>query len=636
MKKFLIFLVLTFALTASACAEDATITLADGNVTVTPATDDVRVEGSVVTLRDKGTYTLTGELIDGQIIVDAGGKDEVTLILNGVRVANAAGPALTVENAKLTTLVLAEGTENALISGEAVEDVLSGGADPAQEGGAIHARDDLRVEGTGSLFVGGYLNNGIHTSNDLTLAGGNLTVEAVNHGVKGKNSVTIEGGTLTVRAGKDGVTADDEEGDVTVSGGEVTIVCAGDGISAEDALTVSGGTLNLTAGGGSAGVTYPEADAWGGWLGGHGPDFGETDEDGGVSTKGLKSGASLTITGGEITIDAADDAVHTNGDLRVEGGMLTLSSGDDGLHADASLTVADGSINVLASYEAMEANQLLIEGGELDLTSADDGLNAYGGSGFGGLGSGMRGGMHGPGGIGGDMRGTDGMGRGGKGARGGLTLPDGASADGTAPTLPDSTAPAKPDNNDSLTPPDGTIPEGATPDITAPTLPDSTAELPMPTLRVTGGTIHVNAEGDGLDSNGDILIEGGDIVVDGPLRSGNGAIDAGTESGGQCVISGGTVLAIGAAGMSESFDGSSTQCSFAVTVRGEAGSELVVSDSAGNELCRHTALKAFSSAVFSCPALAQGETYAVSVDGESVSVEQNAVSVGSSGGPWRR
>ena len=590
MKKIVaIIFCLTMALLCASCAlaEDETIqiVLSSSGITAGDA-KGVSVDGSTVTIRGKGTYVLSGELEGGQIIVDAGGKDEVTLILNGVSVVNASAPALKVEKAKLTVLRLAAGTENKFISGEPV-DVKTTPADEAAEGGAIHVRDSLRIEGDGALTVGGYLNNGIHTSKHLTILGGSIAVEAVNHGIKGKDSVLIEAGVITVTSGKDGVNSDDTTGEgygvVTIRGGALTIDAAGDGIQAETLLDISGGTLNIVSGGGSADVKYDEPDDWGGWRGGRGMDFGRgpgssrgpgfdfgEDVDDSVSTKGIKSGAALTISGGVITVDAKDDAVHANGDIVISGGELTISTGDDGIHADDSLTVEDGVINILASYEGMEANQILIAGGVIDIVSADDGLNAYGGE---------------------DMFGFGGFG--GFGGRGGRGM-NGRGEPQSSGTAED-----------------------------------------MPLLRITGGVVHVNAGGDGLDSNGNIIVEGGEVIVDGPLLSMNGAIDVGSENGGVCEVHGGTVLAIGAAGMAETFGNTSTQCAFHVAMQGvSAGDEIVITDSEGRELMRHTALKACSSIVFTSPDLTLGETYTVTAGGRSTTVTLDSISTGEQSMRW--
>ena len=105
------------------------------------------------------------------------------------------------------------------------------------------------------------------------------------------------------------------------------------------------------------------------------------------SCKGMKAAGEIVINGGVITVDSADDTIHSDSSITVNGGTLTLKSGDDGIHADETLTVSDGIINVTQSYEGLEAPVLNIAGGTISVKAEDDGLNAAGGrdaSGFGG------------------------------------------------------------------------------------------------------------------------------------------------------------------------------------------------------------------------------------------------------------
>ena len=653
----------------TACAEQqvragtadmrGTVIRLDGDMSVLPL--GVRAEGNTVTVEKAGTYWFTGELEDGQIVVDAGGKDQVTLILDGVSVKNGTQPAIYVKKAGLTTLVLPEGSISRVQSGETA--ALDGSAiDPDAQGGAIHAKDDLAIEGDGELFVGGYINNGIHTSNNLTISGGKLTVEAVNNGIKGKDSVTIAGGEITVRCGGDGVTSNDTTGEgygvVTVTGGSLNVQSAQDGVQAETLLEITGGDVDVIAGGGSANAPAHSQDEWGfgGGFGNRGEGFGGVgrggfgvggrgnagggrgfggrgfsqdvdganppedisipdgmnppenmempdgmnppegmdmpgganppvsmevpddmsnpgrtgergafdptnnsgdglmpeasgqEEEASSGSKGLKSGTLLRILGGTVTVDASDDAVHSNGSIEMTDGTLTLSTGDDGMHADESLTIGGGTINILTSYEGIEANQIAISGGTIDVMATDDGLNANGGQVFWGR----------------------------RGPAGWDEQEDGA----------------------------------------------------MPNLVITGGTLHVNAQGDGLDSNGNILVKGGVIVVDGPSTGGNGALDAGTEAGGTCEVHGGTVLAIGSSGMAETFDEHSTQVSFQYdfTQTIPAGSEITVALEDGTVLFEHISEKEFASVVFSCPELEQGNAVILTAGDQRAEVTLEGIS----------
>lgn len=598
MKKWIISMmaVATLLLAGSALA-DGSITLSPDGSTSTDAS--VRIDGQTVTITQAGTYQIAGTLGDGALIVESAENAKITLVLGGVSIKNSTGAAIQISTADDVTIELAEGTTNVLQSGEEV-DIATATESEEASGGALQSKVDLKIKGKGSLTVLGYLNNGIHCTKDLKIKNGNISVTALRHGIKGKNSVTVSGGMVTVTSGKDGITSDEteneEKGFVTIEDGEIIITSAGDGVSAETTLTVTGGVISIISGGGSANAQQKTDNMHDWW------DFDNSaSDDNSVSCKGLKAGKALVISGGSITIDAQDDALHTDGDMTISGAECILSTGDDGAHAELSLTVLDGKITVLTSYEGLEANQITLAGGELDITASDDGINANGGSdGFsGGFGGGF-------GGRRSDM--------------------NSQSGDMTPP-----------DNSNMQTPPDGNAPSGNPPtmpgqDAADSTTTDDTTDK-QPVLLITGGKITVNADGDGLDSNGDLRVEGGDITINGPSNGGNGALDIGTENGGAGVIAGGTLIALGTSSMTENFGSTSTQCAFLVTMNSfGAGETITITDSQGNVLYTGVTVKSANSVVFSSPDLVVGETYTVTIGSTSATVTQSSTVVGNSNG----
>lgn len=593
MKKWLISMmaVATLLLAGSALA-DGSITLSPDGSTSTDAS--VRIDGRTVTITQEGTYQIAGTLDDGALIVESAENAKITLVLGGVNIKNSIGAAIQISTADDVTIELSEGTTNVLQSGEEV-DIATATESEEASGGALQSKADLKIKGKGSLTVLGYLNNGIHCTKDLKIKNGNISVTALGHGIKGKNSVTVSGGTMTVTSGKDGITSDEteneEKGFVTIEGGEIIITSAGDGVSAETTLTVTGGVISIISGGGSANAQQ-KTDNMRDWW-----DFDNSaSDDNSASCKGLKAGKAMVISGGSITIDAQDDALHTDGDMTISGGECILSTGDDGAHAALSLTVLDGKITVLTSYEGLEANQITLAGGELDITATDDGINANGGSdGFsGGFGGGMGGS------FGGRRNDTNNH-------SGDMTPPDGNAPSGNPPTMPGQ------DAADSTT-------------------TDDTTDK-QPVLLITGGKITVNADGDGLDSNGNLRVEGGDITINGPANGGNGALDIGTENGGAGVIAGGTLIALGTSSMAENFGSTSTQCAFLVTMNSfGAGETITITDSQGNVLYTGVTVKSANSVVFSSADLVVGETYTVTIGSTSASVTQSSTVVGNSNG----
>lgn len=142
-------------------------------------------------------------------------------------------------------------------------------------------------------------------------------------------------------------------------------------------------------------------------------------------------------------------------------------------------------------------------------------------------------------------------------------------------------------------------------------------------ITINAGTILVNADGDGIDANGSIYINGGTIYVNGPEDQANNALDYDQE----CVISGGTLLALGQTSMLQGASANSTQPSFllALSTRYKANTEVVIKDSQGQTICSYTALKAFQSIVFSDSQLKQGETYTIELDGKSTVIDLSSM-----------
>ena len=347
----------------------------------------VLIDGSTATITKEGNYILRGELTDGSIVVNAGEKAKIQLILEGASITSSGSAALNIVNAKKVFLTLAEGTENALANGGSfIED--GSGID-----GAVFSKSDLTVNGNGSLTVTSPVGHGIVCKDDLAITGGNITVHSASHGLDVNDSVRIKGGEISIDSGKDGVHVEDADktdvGFVYISGGNVKVESEGDGLSAALYMQISGGSIDVMSGGGYENGQQHTSGGWGDFMGGGmgpggqrppKPRAASTDTTEDVtSMKGLKAGTGLLVNGGSVTIDSADDAIHSNTVAVICGGTLAIASGDDGIHADTSLSIADGTVKISKSYEGLEAQNIVISGGDTSLVSTDDGLNAAGG-----------------------------------------------------------------------------------------------------------------------------------------------------------------------------------------------------------------------------------------------------------------
>ncbi|GEN85882.1 carbohydrate-binding domain-containing protein [Oceanobacillus sojae] len=320
------------------------------------SSEGVTVDGKTVTITEAGTYVLSGELADGQVIVNVDKEEKVHLVLKDVTITNSQGPAILIEQAEKIITTLADGTSNTLTDGTDYQ--LAD--DETEYDAAFFSKEDLVINGEGELIVNGNYNNGIRSKDDLILISGSYTINAKNNALKGKDSVQIFDGIymLTTEEG-DGIQAnnsdDETKGFIAIDGGNFTITSGRDGIQAETAARLQAADINIQTG----------------------ADTISSEE----SYKGIKAGTELLLQSGSYDINSADDSLHSDGDITIESGNLLLASEDDGIHADNNLTINGGNLTVTDSYEGLEAGVITINDGDIQITASDDGLNASGDSG---------------------------------------------------------------------------------------------------------------------------------------------------------------------------------------------------------------------------------------------------------------
>lgn len=338
----------------------------NGTSISTTAKNGVFIENSTVTIALPGTYVVSGELENGQIKVKLENKGNVQLVLNGANIHNENQAGIYIEEAGKTIITLAEGTKNSVSDGE-VYQFEDGEDEPT---GTIFSKDDLTINGTGTLNVHANYNNAIVSKDTLKLVEGNYNVTSVDDGIVGRDILAIKNGSYSLDVQGDAMktTNDnaDQLGKVYVLDGQFQIKAGNDGINSIGSVTIENGQYNMITGNGSQASLEDESSA-----------------------KGIKAATELVINNGTFVMDSADDAIHSNSNVTISNGQFDLKTADDGFHADNVLTINDGIITVSESYEGLEGQQIHINGGKISLNAQDDGVNVSGGndqSAFGGRG----------------------------------------------------------------------------------------------------------------------------------------------------------------------------------------------------------------------------------------------------------
>ena len=395
--------------------ESESIRIQLNGTSASASADSVKISGTTITITEEASYVISGTLNDGRIVVEADDSAKLQIVLNGVNMNSENTAVLYILSADKVFVTLADGTENVLSNGGTFESIDENNID-----GTVFSRQDLTFNGSGTLTVTSPAGHGIVCKDDLVFTGGTYMVTSASHGLDVNDSVRIADASITMDAGKDGIHAENTDdaslGFVYILSGTMDIEAEGDGISAGAYLQVQDGTIHLLAGGGYENGTSKSSASYGGFKGGGKPGRSSaktvpeenstnmmppeesssmtTSEESSNSMKGLKAVSGILISNGRITIDSADDSIHSNTSVIMNGGTFEIASGDDAVHADDTLTITDCDMNISKSYEGLEAQKLYVKGGTIVLNATDDGLNASGGTDSSGM-TGGRDGMFG-------------------------------------------------------------------------------------------------------------------------------------------------------------------------------------------------------------------------------------------------
>ncbi len=297
---------------------------------------------------------------------------------------------------------------------------------------------------------------------------------------KADTVITGEGSLTVTTSYMDGINSRD---DLIIEGGNITVYAVEHGIEGKDLLAIDNANISVTSG--RDGIRT------------------SNDED-------LEKG-NLIITSGTIVVNAQHDGIAAEQTLQIDGGSFDITTGGGFVEVLNEITRGEGSSGVSAtdlledSMRGLKGTNITINGGDFLLNSYEDTVHANGvliinGGNF-------------------DI----------------LSGDDALHAD-TDLVINDAEILVR-DGYEGIEGETVTVNGG---NINVTVLDDAmNANSDDGFIKITGGTIFLKCQGDGIDSNGDLIIEGGDIVVDvdAIYSGGDGELDVtGTYS-----ISGGSI-----------------------------------------------------------------------------------------------
>ena len=324
-----------------------------------------------------------------------------------------------------------------------------------------------------------------------------------------------------------------------------------------------------------------------------------------AANTGIKGKDYVDILDGTVTVTASQDGIKATNDsdgnrgwVRLSGGIVNISAGDDGFKAERVVEISGGTLNITQANEGIEAQYINILDGTVNVTSSDDGINASYST---------------------------------------TTTTDSTTATSTNQSAQNrqNSAPQVPSGSAGQASAGGQAPSGTMgqPQAGGGMGGGGTFEVVDATINISGGTVTVNANGDGIDSNGTATLSGGTLIVNGPFTGGNASLD----TNGDLLLNGTTVTAANSGDMFEAPSTNSTSGYVKISNVSNlsSGTTVQVTDSSGNVVANYKVTNSSTALILvSRSKITKGESCTVytttdSVDASSTTLASNATSLGS-------
>lgn len=415
----------------------------------------------------------------------------------------------------------------------------------------------------------------IFSHDDLILDGEGIlkVISNCEDAIVSKDDLKIIRGTYQITSSDDGIRGRDS---VYIKDGDFTIQSKGDGIKTTNDTDSEKGFILIENGTFSINASSDGIQSEAKLLIKNG-DFNITTGGGSSITSIHEDWGRWGSSSSSSSDNSSAKGLKSGDNLVIENGDITIDSSDDSIHSNNYLGIKNGVYHISSGDDGIHADtQLIIDGGEIEITQSYEGLESAS-----------------------------------------ITINSG---------------------NISIVSSDDGINVAGGNDASAMNRPgqNSFSESSDYVLTIRGGTIYVNASGDGLDSNGSIYMYDGSVTVDGPTNSGNGALDYDREF----VIYGGTLIAGGASGMAQGVSNSSSIYNVLIHFTSNYGDSdtITITNSNNQEIISYHSAKSYSSLVVASPELKNENTYTIKVNGDEYqtftisSITTNVGTMGMMGG----
>ena len=328
-------------------------------------------DNKTIDITGEGVYTISGSAENCTIRIDADDSAKIQLVLDGVEIENEDFPAIYVVSADKVFITTTDTVNTLTVSGQFTADGEN------NTDAVIYSKDDLVLNGTGTLSITSNNGNGVTCKDDMKITGGTYSVKSALDAFEANDTISVCDGTFSITTDKDGFHCenDEAEGSITISGGTFTISGASDGIQACALLQIDGGSFDITA---SEGLEATYVLINDGTINIYAADDGIN-----AASNTNAYETAIEINGGDITVEVGQgdtDAIDSNGSIYVNGGTINVTAQMSSFDYDKTAEFNGGTI-IINGTEVSEIPQSMMGGGMHG--GMDGGMGGFGGFGGG-------------------------------------------------------------------------------------------------------------------------------------------------------------------------------------------------------------------------------------------------------------
>ena len=310
-------------------------------------------DNKTIDINEEGVYTISGSAENCTIRINADDSAKVQLVLDGVDIENEDFPAIYVLSADKVFITTTDSENTLTVSGQFTADGEN------NTDAVIYSKDDLVLNGTGTLNVTSYYGNGITCKDDMKITGGTYNVKSALDAFEANDTISVYDGTFNITTNKDGFHCenDETEGSITILDGSFTINGGSDGIQACAVLQIDGGDFDITASEGLEATYIVINDG----------NININASDDGINASASSNAyeTAIVFNGGNVNVTMGQgdtDAIDSNGSIYVNGGTINITAQMSSFDYDRTAEFNGGTI-IVNGQEVSEIPQSMMGGG---------------------------------------------------------------------------------------------------------------------------------------------------------------------------------------------------------------------------------------------------------------------------------